>query len=163
MRRRTSSFLLAMAGACALVVLMPQHSHAQAQDPLVGSWTFNAAKSTSAAPLPKKRDVVITQKGEDITVNVDEVSADGTATAWSFTTKGDGKPVPVTGWTMVDTAVTTRAGGAIGKTVYTKDGKPVMESNTQVSADGKTLVITGSRPGPDGKPVKYSSHYDRKK
>ncbi len=68
---------------------------------MVGNWTFNPAKSTSSAPLPKKRDVAITQKGADVTVAVDEVAADGAATKWQFTTKGDGKPVPVTGWAAV--------------------------------------------------------------
>ena len=37
-----------------------------------------------------------------------------------------------------------------------------MESNTEVSADGKVLDHQGHAAGPDGKPMAYSSHYDRK-
>ena len=158
---RAGFSLVAVAGAFALTVGSVSTAQAQAQNPMVGNWTFNAAKSTSAAPLPKKRDVAITQKGADITVVVDEVAADGTAAKWQFTTKGDGKPVPVTGSSIAD-SVTSTLTGRTGKSVYTKAGKPVMESNTDVSADGKTLLIKGTRPGPDGKPVAYSSHYDRK-
>ena len=158
---RAGFSLLAVAGAFALTVGTATTAQAQAQNPMVGNWVFNAAKSTSAGPLPKKRDVTITQKGADVTVAVDEVAADGTATKWQFTSKGDGKPVPVTGWAAVDMATSTLTGNT-GKTIYTKGGKPAMESNTEVSADGKVLTVKGTRPGPDGKPIAYSSHYDRK-
>lgn len=160
MLARTGLSLLAIVGAFALMVGTIPSTFAQAQNPMVGNWKMNAAKSTSSAPLAKKRDIAITQKGADITVAVDEVTADGTANKWSFTTKGDGKPVPATGWAAIDTAV-SMLNGRTGKTVYSKAGKNVMESNTDVSADGKTLVINGSRPGPDGKPVPFSTHYDR--
>jgi len=160
MSARTGLSLLAIVGAFALMVGTAPHAHAQAQNPMVGNWKMNAAKSTSTAALPKKRDLAITQKGADITVSVDEVAADGTASKWSFTTKGDGKPVPVNGSAAVDTAVSTLT-GRTGKTVYMKAGKPTMESNTDVSADGKVLIIKGTRPGPDGKSVAFSSHYDR--
>ena len=158
---RAGFSILAIAGAFALTVGTASTTQAQAQNPMVGHWTFNAAKSTSAAPLPKKRDVVITQKGDEITVNVDEVAADGTASKWHFTTKGDGKSVPVTGFAIADSANPTLT-GRTGKTIYSKGGKAVMESNTEVSADGKVLTIKGSRQGPDGKQMPYSSTYDRK-
>jgi hypothetical protein len=158
---RAGFSILAIAGAFALTVGSASTTQAQAQNPMVGHWTLNTAKSTSSAPMPKKRDIAITQKGADITVVVDEVAADGTATKWRFTTKGDGKPVPVTGLPAADSATSTLT-GQTGKTVYTKDGKPVMETNTEVSADGKVLALKGTRPGPDGKQVTFSSHYDRK-
>lgn len=161
MLARTGLSLLAVAGVFALTLATAPTTQAQSQNPMVGQWTFNAAKSTSGSALPQKRDLAITQKGADITVAVDEVSADGTAIKWTFTTKGDGKPVPVTGWTAIDTATSTLT-GRTGKTVYSKGGTPTMESNTEVSADGKVLVIKGTRTGADGKPVAYSSHYDRK-
>lgn len=160
MLARTGLSLLAVVGAFALMLGTALPTQAQGQNPMVGSWKFNAAKSTSATAHPKKRDVVITQKGADITVAVDEVTADGAANTWTFTTKGDGKPVPVTGWAAADTATSTLS-GRTGKTVYTKAGKQAMESNTEVSADGKVLLIKGTRVGPDGKTVAYSSHYDR--
>ena len=158
---RAGFCLLAIAGAFALTVGTTSNTQAQAQNPMVGHWTLNAAKSTSAGPMAKKRDVTITQKGADITVVVDELAADGTAVKWQFTSKGDGQPVPVTGWSAIDTATSTLT-GRTGKTVYSKAGKPVMESNTDVSADGKVLIVKGTRPGADGKPMAYSSHYDRK-
>ena len=152
-RAAAAAIVLAFAGSTTMVV-------AQAQNPMVGRWSLNVAKSTASGSLPRKRDLTITQKDADITVVVDEVMADGTANKWTFTTKGDGKPVPATGWAVLDTATSTLSGHK-GKTTYTKAGKVVMESNTEVSADGKTLMITGSRPGPDGKSMTFSSHYDR--
>ena len=160
MLARTRLSLLAIVGAFALMVGTAPNAQAQAQDPMVGNWKINLAKSTQGTPLPKKRDLTITQKGADITVVVDEVTADGTANKWTFTTKRDGKPVPATGWAAIDTATSTIT-GRVGKTTYSKAGKTVMESNTEVSADGKVLVIKGTRPGADGKPIAFSSHYDR--
>lgn len=160
MLARTGLSLLAVVGAFALMLGTAPTTQAQGQNPMVGTWKFNAAKSTSAVALPTKRDLVITQKGADITVSVDEVTADGTANKWTFTTKGDGKPVPVTGWAAIDTATSTLS-GRTGKTVYTKAGKPAMESNTEVSADGKVLMVKGTRVGADGKTMAYSSQYDR--
>jgi hypothetical protein len=150
-----------IAVALALTLTGAATASAQPQDPLIGHWTLNAAKSSSSGPLPKKRDVTVTQQGSDVTVVIDEVMADGAAVKWSFTSKGDGKPVPTQGWAAVDTATSTLS-GRTGKTVYTKGGKTVMESNTEVSADGKTLTIKGMRPGPDGKPMTFTSVYDRK-
>jgi hypothetical protein len=158
---RKLTTLLAIAGACTLVVGVTRHVEAQAPDPLVGTWAMNVARSTSSGPLARKRDLHITQKGADLTVAVDEIAADGSPLKWSFTTRGDGQPVPVTGWPVIDTATST-INGRTGKTIYGKAGKTVMESNTTVSADGKSLVITGSRPAPDGKAMTFSTHYDRK-
>jgi hypothetical protein len=158
---RTALALLALAGTVALAIAPPSSAYAQAQNPMVGNWTFDAAKSTSSGPMPKKRDLVITQKGANITVNVVEVPSDGAPLTWTFTTSGDGKSVPVTGWAALDTATSTLS-GRTGKTTYMKAGKLAMESNTEVSTDGKVLTIKGTRPGPDGKPLAYSSHYDRK-
>ena len=158
---RTGLALLALASTAVLTVATAPTAYAQATEPMVGNWAFDPAKSTSAGPMPKKRNVTITQKGVDVTVMVDEVAADGVTLKWSFTTKRDGKPVPVTGWPAADTAASTLT-GRTGKTIYSKGGKPVMESNTEVSADGKVLTIKGTRVGPDGKPLAYSSHYDRK-
>ncbi len=160
MLARTGLSLLAIIGAFALIVGTAPSAFAQAQNPMVGNWTMNAAKSTSSAALAKKRDIAVTQQGADITIAVHEVSADGTAIKWSFTTKGDGKPVPATGAASIDTAISTLT-GRTGKTVYTKSGKAVAESNSDVSVDGKTLVIKGSRMGPDGKPLSFAVHYDR--
>jgi hypothetical protein len=158
---RTGVSFLAIASAFALTVGTASSASAQAQSPMVGNWTYNAAKSTQGGPLPKKRDVTITQSGPEITVSVDEVTSDGTNNKWHFTSKGDGSPVPVTGWAAIDSAASTLT-GRTGKTIYSKGGKPAMESNTEVSADGKVLTVKGTRPGPDGKPMAYSSHYDRK-
>ena len=162
MNQWTRLSLLAVAGAFALAAGPASSLHAQAKQAMVGNWTFNAAKSTSSAPLPKKRDIAITQKGDDITVSIDEVTADGKPIKWSFTTKGDGKPVPVSGWAEIESATSTLNAAGTGKTVYMKGGKEVMESNTAVSADGKVLTVKGTRQGADGKAHPYSSTYDRK-
>ena len=159
---RAGLSLLAVAGAFALTVGTASTAQAQAQNPMVGNWTFNAAKSTSSGTDAEEARCDDHAEGRRHHRHRSTRSPPmAPRPSGTFTTKGDGKPVPVTGWAAVDT-VTSTLTGRTGKTIYTKAGKPVMESNTEVSADGKVLMIKGTRPGPDGKPAAYSSHYDRK-
>ncbi len=159
--RRRSVVSLALAVAVVAVLASAHPSHAQSRNPMVGRWALDVAKSSGSGAMPRSRDLTISQAGSDITVVVNEISADGAALEWQFTTRGDGKPVPVTGWTAIDSATSTLDGNT-GKTVYMKDGKQVLETNTEVSPDGKVLRIKGTRLDASGKPYPYTGHYDRK-
>lgn len=151
--------LLVAAGTLALAN-GPSPTSAQTPHPLVGTWTFNAAKS-KVTPAPQKRHIEITQKGAEFTLVADEVGSDGASIRWSYTTKGDGKPVPVTGHPLMDTATVTISPRG-GKAIYSKAGKTVVEFVSEVTADGKSLVTKGTSTSADGKAVPSQQHYDRK-
>lgn len=160
MRTRVQMYLPALAGALALVFGVV--ANAQTADPYVGTWTMNAAKSTSSGPLPKSRVLKITSAGDNaIQVSVEEVRADDTRGSWSFTNSRDGKESAVTGSPMAETAATTSRGPRSGHTIYKKAGKVVMEVSTEVSADGKTFTTTSKGTDAQGKPVTSKTVYDR--
>lgn len=160
MHTRMRKYLPALAGALALVFGVV--ANAQTADPYVGTWTMNAAKSTSSGPLPKTRVLKIASAGTDtIQVSVDEVGADDTKVTWRFTNARDGKESAVTGHPLVETAATTSKGPRSGNTIYKKAGKVVMEVGTEVSADGKTFTTTSRSTDAQGKPVTSKTVYDR--
>lgn len=148
--------------AVALALVFGVVASAQTADPYVGTWTMNAAKSTSSGPMPKSRVVKIASAGADtIQVSVEEVRADDTKVMWSFTNTRDGKENAVKGHPLMETAATTSRGPRSGTTIYKKAGKVVMEVGTEVSADGKTFTTTSKGTDAEGKTVTSRMVYDR--
>src|SRR4029453_8577199 len=68
-------------------------------NPVIGTWTINLAKSTyhPAALAPKRTTVTNTAVGDAIRTLVDVVDARGKAYHYEYTVKLDGKDVLVTG------------------------------------------------------------------
>lgn len=136
----------------------------QAPDPLVGTWKLDVAKSKfTPGPGPKSATVVVEPEGtaKGIKVSIDAVNPDGSPMKWGFTTQRDGKEVPVTGNPAYDMATTTMASPTSGTTVYKKGGKTVMTSKAAISADGKTLTLTGTGTDAKGQPVHNVSVYTK--
>ena len=84
--------------ALALVIgptLLPASTTASAQgrQTFVGTWLYNAGKSTPTANTYKYRRIVVSQAGTGLTFSIEEALADGPEMRWGFTTKGDGKGI----------------------------------------------------------------------
>ena len=155
---RARMSVLALAGW--IVVASMVVVGAQAKNPHVGTWKLNVAKSTSSGPVAKSRLLTISEAGKALMIKVDEVAGDGSASNWSFTTE-EGKEVPVTGTPRMDTAVSTLKGSSARHTVYKKGGKTVLEVDSVVSADGKTMTTTAKGLDAAGKPMTSKSVYEK--
>jgi hypothetical protein len=136
-----------------------------AQDnPYLGTWKLNAAKSKSeGVPVPKSMTRTVTADGDKVKYSYEGVMADGTAVAYSFTVAYDGKDYPVTGNGMpggADSISIKREGTHMATAVLKKGGKEVGTSTSEVSKDGKvtTLKLKGMV---DGKPVTGVTVYDK--
>ena len=154
--RARQAVTLGMVGVATLLLVSAGTARAQAPDPLVGTWKMDVAKSSyKPGPAPKSATVVVEPEGKakGIKISVDAVGADGSPMKWGFTTQRDGKEAPVTGNPMYDTATTTMTNPTHGTTVYKKGGKTVMTSKAELSADGKTMTLTGSGTDAKGQPV----------
>jgi hypothetical protein len=139
--------------AFAVVVAAALGASAQAPDPFLGSWKFDAAKSTLVGPPPKSMTVTIEPAGEARKVTVDVVDAKGATNKWGYTASLDGKDAPVTGIPAFDTASLSRSSPRESAVTYKKAGKPVSALKSVVSGDGKTLTITSTPADPAGKPT----------
>src|SRR5438477_11401997 len=74
-----------------------------ADDPNMGTWKLNEAKSKLAPGAAKNHTVVYEAAGDDVKVTVEGTDASGNPTHSEWTGKFDGKDYPVTGDANSDT------------------------------------------------------------
>src|SRR5690242_15721322 len=71
---------------------------AQMNDPRIGTWKLNVAKSTySPGPAPQSVTVKVEAAGQGEKATTDFVNANGTRTTTQYTANFDGKDSPLTG------------------------------------------------------------------
>jgi hypothetical protein len=131
-------------------------------DPNVGSWRLNEAKSTISAGVPKNTSVVYTALGESYKCVVDGVDAAGKPSHNEWTGKFDGKDYPVTGDPTADTRSLKRDKANHYTITNKKGGKQVLEGTVTFSADLKTRTLTTHATDAAGKKVTATSVYDRR-
>src|ERR1700746_336749 len=111
-------------------------------DPQMGTWKLNEAKSKFAPGVPKNHTVVYEAAGDNVKVTVDGTDKDGKPTHNEWTGKFDGKDYPVTGDPTSDMRSYKKVGDRALKLTVKKDGKVTIIGRIVVSADGKTRVVT---------------------
>lgn len=129
-------------------------------DPVVGAWKLNLAKSKYATPPPKSMTVTIAAAGRGYAFNVDAIGPDGQSQKWGFTSAFDGLESVVSDNAQIDAVVATTTGG--GTTLrYKKAGQVITTTTSEVSDDGKTLVVTIKIPIAEGKEITSVAVYER--
>lgn len=117
-------------------------------DPMMGTWKLNAAKSK----LPPERQRNIVRLHEPIPggirVSWEGIDKDGKPTRWGFEAKFDGKEYPSTGESSWDTLTLERPDRytIVGRSK--KDGRVAVELRWEVSQDGQTLTRRQQRFSP---------------
>lgn len=131
-----------------------------AQNPSMGTWKLNEAKSKIAAGLMKNSTVVYEADGDNVKVTTDG-TRDGKPLHTEWTGKFDGNDYPVTGDPSADVRSYTKVDDNTLTIANKKDGKVVMSGRIVVSADGKTRI--GHMTGTDssGKKVSSTAVYDK--
>src|SRR5215217_4217314 len=112
-----------------------------ADDPNVGSWKINEAKSKMTAGMAKNTTVVYTAVGDSYKCVVDGVDAAGKASHNEWTGKFDGKDYPVTGDPTSDTRSIKLVKPGHYAIVNKKAGKAVLDGTVDFSADHKTRTL----------------------
>ncbi len=126
-----------------------------ADEPLMGTWKLNEAKSKISAGSPKLTTVVYEAAGDSVKVTVDGTDGDGKPTHNEWTGKFDGKDYPVTGDATTDTRSYKKVNDHTLAFTNKKGDKVTISGRTVVAADGKTRTSTIT--GTDAKGKKYTS------
>jgi hypothetical protein len=129
---------------CALLVLAAAaQTSAQAENPWLGKWTMNLAKSTYAGPAPKSATHWFVETKDGMIQIIEQVTADGRKLRTEVTAKLDGKDYPVSGDAQRDS---TRAFRRIDRrtleVINKTDGKMTSTIREVISPDGKTRTAT---------------------
>jgi len=137
-----------------------------AQDnPFVGTWKFNVAKSKfEPGPAPKSQTRTVVADGDGAKYSLEGVAADGTAFSFSFTVKYDGKDYPITGTGApggADTIAIKRIGTHKAEAIEKKGGKEVGKATAEVSADGKVSTVKVKGKTLDGKEFSSVAVYEK--
>ena len=132
-----------------------------AENPHMGKWKLNAAKSDLGPGAPKNTTVVYEAAGDKVRVTVDGVGSDGKPIHNEWTGRFDGKDYPVTGDANSDERSYTKIDERTLGFNFKKGGKRVAGGRIEVSADGRHRTVTVRGLGPEGKKFMSTTVYDK--
>ena len=132
-----------------------------AQNPHMGTWKLNEAKSKIPAGVMKNTTVTYTEDGDNVKVTTEGTSGDGSALHTEWTGKFDGKDYPLTGDPAADMRSYTKVDDHTLTLENKKGGNVTTSGRIVVSADGKTRTLTTSGKNSAGKKVTSKALYDK--
>jgi hypothetical protein len=132
-----------------------------ADDPMMGTWKLNAAKSKIGVGAPTNTTVVYAPAGDSVKVTTDGTDGTGKPSHSEWTGKFDGKDYPVTGDANADMRSYTKVNDKTLSFANKKGGKVTLSGKVVFSADGKSRTVTTDTITADGKKVPSTSVYDK--
>jgi hypothetical protein len=132
-----------------------------ADNPNMGTWKLNEAKSKFSPGATKNHTVVYEAAGDSVKVTVDGTDADGNATHNEWTGKFDGKYYAVTGDPTSDMRAYRKINSRTLTLTAKQGSKVTLTGRVVVSANGKTRTVTTSLKNSKGKWVTNRAVYDK--
>ena len=132
-----------------------------AEDPNMGTWKFNPAKSKMGKGATRNETVVYAAEGDNVKITVDGVNAEGNPVHSDWTGKYDGKDYPVTGDPTSDARSYTRVNDRTLDFAVKMGGKTTVTGRVVVSANGKTRTVATTSTDASGKKVKSIASFDK--
>jgi hypothetical protein len=141
--RHMSKRLPAIIVGCIVGILLSAAHAASADDPILGTWRLNVAKS-QFTPGPGWQSQVRTYRAtpEGVAVTWTGVDAKGEKMHVSYAYAYDGRDYPMLGSASYDTLTAVRIDAWTVRSEEKRGGKTVGIAVRQVSRDGKVLTIT---------------------
>ena len=133
----------------------------RAQDPNVGTWKLNEAKSQIPPGVLKNVTVVYEVQGDTFKVTTDGFDKDGKPMHTEWTGKFDGKDYPLTGDPSSDARSYTKANDRTLRLANKKDGKATTTGSIVVSPDGKSRTLSVKGTDSAGKKISSVMVYDK--
>lgn len=132
-----------------------------AQNPHLGTWKLNEAKSNIPAEMPKFDTVTYTAEGDNVKVTTEGTGRDGQPTRSEWTGKFDGKDYPTTGDASTDMRSYRMVNDRTLTLTTKKDGKTTSTGRIVVAPDGKSRTVTLRGTDSSGKEVTETAFYDK--
>jgi len=132
-----------------------------ADDPNMGTWKLNEAKSKLIPGEGKNTTVVYEAADDQVKVTIDGTDKDGKPTHNEWTGKFDGKDYAVTGDPKSDMRSYKKIDSNTLKFTAKKDGKTTITGRIVVAADGKSRMVTAHGADEQGKESKEKAAYDK--
>ena len=132
-----------------------------ADEPNMGTWKLNEAKSKFSPASAKNHTVVYEAAGDNVKVTVDGIDSAGNPTHNEWTGKFDRKYYAVTGDPTSDMRSYRRINSRTLAITAKKGGKITLTGRITVSRDGKSRTVTTSGTDSKGKRVRVTAVYDK--
>jgi hypothetical protein len=132
-----------------------------ADEPNMGTWKLNEAKSKFSPGATRNHTVTYEAAGDMIKVTVDGTDGSGNATHNEWTGKFDGKYYAVTGDATSDMRKYRRINSRTLALTAKKGTKITLTGRITVSRDGKTRTVTTTGTNAKGKRVTNTAVYDK--
>jgi hypothetical protein len=132
-----------------------------AENPNMGTWKLNEAKSNIPAGMLKNTMVVYSADGDNIKVVTDGTDGKGNPMHTEWTGKFDGKDYPLSGDPTADSRSYKKVNERILTLANMKDGNVTTSGRIVVSADGKSRKLTVSAKDSAGKKITSTAIYDK--
>lgn len=145
----------------ALALLFAGVTVASAQEPNMGVWKLNEAKSHFGKGATKNHTVTYEMAGADIKVIVDGNATDGSATHNEWTGKFDGRYYAVTGDATSDMRMYRRINKRTLAIRARKEGKTTLTGTITVSRNGKMRTVSTSSRNSAGRWIHNTAVYDK--
>jgi hypothetical protein len=130
-------------------------------DPQMGTWKLNEAKSKLSPGMGKNNTVVYEAAGDQVKVTIDGTDAEGKPKHNEWTGKFDGKDYAVTGDQTSDMRSYKKIDAHTLAFTVKKGDKTVATGRIVVAADGKSRTVTASGTDEHGKKSKETVAYDK--
>jgi len=132
-----------------------------ADNPNMGTWKLNEAKSHFHKGASKNNTVVYEAAGDQIKVTVDGVDGSGAATHNEWTGKFNGKYYALTGSSTGDMRSYTKVNSHTLSIHEKKGGKVVLTGTITVARNGKSRTVRASAKNAQGKWITNTAVYDK--
>ena len=130
-------------------------------NPHMGTWKLNEAKSKFAPGATKNHTVVYEAAGDDTKVTVDGTDGSGAAVHSEWTGKFNGRYYAVTGSPTSDKRSYARVNSYTLKFSEKKGAQVVLTGTVTVSRSGKTRTVTTTAKNAKGKWIHNTAVYDK--
>jgi hypothetical protein len=132
-----------------------------ADNPMIGTWKLNEAKSKIGSGATKNSTVVYEAAGDNIKCTIDGVDAQGKPSHIEWAGNFDGKDYPLTGDPSGDMRSYKKINDRTMDGITKKDGKVTGVSHIVISADGKTRTVTSNLTDSMGMKTHNVAFYDK--